>query len=180
MLHPARRLLPLVALMALAACDGLPTPEDGAFAARVRGDATADYAGSAVFATDYDAEVPIPGGAILRAIVRMEDAGGAGGVVTLAFYGRVEVGTYREGVADDPRETVYVGFRAGGEDYGGRGGTVTVTRVTDAVIEGAFEVEGRCCGNSFTATPFQHAHVRGRFSARRDPTRTIHDLNGGR
>ena len=180
MLRPARRLVFLVALTALAACDGLPAPDGGAFTARVRGDVNAEYAGAAVFATDYDAEVPIPGGAILRAIVRMEDVGGAGGGVTLAFYDRVEVGTYREGVADDPRETVYAGFRAGGEDYGGRGGTVTVTRVTDAVVEGTFEVEGRCCGNSFAATPFQHARARGRFSARRDPTRTIYDLNGGR
>ena len=160
--------LSLLALSALVAagCDSsLDAPDAGTFTAEVRGNAEVDLSGRARFVRYQTPPLPPEGGFFSEAAVFLESPSGES--VEIAFYEAPRVRRYPVESPTTSGAVALLGARVGGDTYGSEGGSVAVTRVTDAEIEGEFSVPVECCGNSFAGVPGKEARVRGRFLATR-------------
>jgi hypothetical protein len=157
------RLLAVLLLLVTAGCDSSDDrPALGTFTAEVRGNADANPEGTARFFTLERPDFPEEG-FFNRATVML--VGTAGQTVTVAFYEPPRTRTYAVESPTTTGAVAYVGAHVDGDNYSSKGGTVTLTRVSDAVIEGTFNADIECCGNSFAGIPGRDARLRGRFSA---------------
>ena len=155
----------LIAILMLAAvgCDSSgDRPNPGTFTAEVRGNADADFGGTARFVT-YERPAFPEDGFFNRATVTL--VGAAGRTVEVAFYEPPRARTYDVEAPTTTGAVALVGASVSGDNYGSKEGTVTLTRVSDAVIEGEIDVDIECCGNSFAGIPGRDARLRGQFSA---------------
>ena len=159
------RVVAVLLVIALAGCDSsVDQPAVGEFNAEIRGNAQADFGGTARFVTFERPDWPEEG-YFKRAEISL--TGASGQEVGVAIYEVPRERTYRVPESAPTEPFAYVGARVDGDNYTTNAGTVRLTLVTDTVIEGEFDAEGRCCGNSFAGIPYREARLRGRFSATR-------------